>query len=381
MRSMVRRIDPDPVEAAAAEDAPAAASADLSTLLAGVELPTPILTASGCAASGRELQQFFDLSTLGAVVTKSVMLAPRAGRATPRMAETPSGMLNAIGLQGPGIDAFLDTDLPWLVEQGARVVVSIAGNSVEEYAELARRLRDAPGVTAVEVNISCPNVEDRGQVFACDKWAAARVLRGVRRETPPGVPVLAKLTPDVTDIVEVAHACVDAGADGLTLVNTLLGMVIDPRTMRPALAAGTGGLSGPAIRPVAVRCIWQVRAALPDVTILGVGGVRTGADALELVLAGADAVSVGTATFGDPTAPVRVQTELAELLVERGFAAYSDAVGYAHRPPDLARTGASPVIDGDSALVAPAKVADEHAGGEIAADEQVGGAPAVSAGA
>ena len=381
MRSMVRRIEPAPPTAAAAQDAPAAGSADMSTLVAGVELPNPILTASGCAASGRELQQFFDVSALGAVVTKSVMLAPRAGRPTPRMAETPSGMLNAIGLQGPGIDAFLDTDLPWLVEQGARVVVSIAGNTVEEYAELARRLQDAPGVTAVEVNISCPNVEDRGQVFACDKWAAARVLRGVRRESPPDVPVLAKLTPDVTDIVEVARSCVDAGADGLTLVNTLLGMAVDTSTMRPALAAGTGGLSGPAIRPVAVRCIWQVRAALPDATILGVGGVRTGLDALELVLAGADAVSVGTATFGDPTAPVRVLGELAEALVERGFAAYSDAVGYAHRPPDLVAAPLAPVIDGDAALAAPTTGADGHLGGEVGgeADEPVG-APPVGAG-
>jgi dihydroorotate dehydrogenase (NAD+) catalytic subunit len=304
---------------------------DMSTSLAGAQLPGPVLTASGCAASGRELGQFFDLTELGAVVTKSVMQAPRSGRATPRMAETPSGMLNSIGLQGPGIDAFLDHDLPWLAERGVRTVVSIAGGSVDEYATLAQRLRGTAGVTAVEVNISCPNVENRGLVFACDAVAASDVITAVRRATAPGVPVLAKLSPDVTDIVEIAHSVVEAGADGLSMINTLLGMVIDTDRMRPALAGITGGLSGPAIRPVAVRCIWQVHQALPHVPILGMGGVRTGLDALELVLAGASAVSVGTATFNDPSAPLRVQNELRRELAARGFERFADAVGYAHR--------------------------------------------------
>jgi dihydroorotate dehydrogenase (NAD+) catalytic subunit len=303
----------------------------MRTDLAGVELPNPVLTASGCAAAGRELQQFFDVDRLGAVVTKSIMLEPRSGRPTPRMAETPSGMLNSIGLQGPGIDAFLAEDLPWLVEHGARAAVSIAGGSVEEYAELARRLRVAAGVALIEVNISCPNVENRGLVFACDPDAAAEVVAAVRRETAAGVPVLAKLSPDVTDIVRIARACVDAGADGLAMINTLLGLVIDTDTMRPALGGVTGGLSGPAIRPVAVRCIWQVHAALPDVPILGMGGVRTGLDALQLVLAGATAVSDGTVIFHDPSAPVRVLAELEQALVERGFGSFADAVGHAHR--------------------------------------------------
>jgi dihydroorotate dehydrogenase (NAD+) catalytic subunit len=304
---------------------------DMRTDLAGVELPNPVLTASGCAAAGRELQQFFDVDRLGAVVTKSIMLEPRSGRPTPRMAETPSGMLNSIGLQGPGIDAFLAEDLPWLVEHGARAAVSIAGGSVEEYAELARRLRAAAGVALIEVNISCPNVENRGLVFACDPDAAAEVVAAVRRETAAGVPVLAKLSPDVTDIVRIARACVDAGADGLAMINTLLGLVIDTDTMRPALGGVTGGLSGPAIRPVAVRCIWQVHAALPDVPILGMGGVRTGLDALQLVLAGATAVSVGTVIFHDPSAPIRVLAELEQALIERGFGSFADAVGHAHR--------------------------------------------------
>src|SRR3954451_23865862 len=186
----------------------------------------------------------------------------------------------------------------------------------------------------VEVNISCPNVEDRGQVFACDPAAAAAVVSAVRRQTAPGVPVFAKLSPDVTDITEIARSVVDAGADGLSVINTLLGMVIDTTTMRPVLGGITGGLSGPAIRPVAVRCVWQVRQALPDVPILGMGGIRTGLDALEFVLAGDSAVSVGTTVFGDPTAPVRVLHELADALGERGFGRLADAIGYAHRRPD-----------------------------------------------
>jgi dihydroorotate dehydrogenase (NAD+) catalytic subunit len=303
---------------------------DLRTRLGNVELPNPILTASGCASSGRELAQFIDVSRIGAVVTKSVMLAPRAGRPTPRMAETSSGMLNSIGLQGPGIDAFLQRDLPWLLSRGARAVVSIAGSTVDEYAELAARLADAAGVTAVEVNISCPNVEHRGQVFACDEADAAAVLAAVRARTSQDVPVFAKLSPDVTDIVAIARACVAAGADGLSMINTLLGMAIDTETMRPVLAGLTGGLSGPAIRPIAVRCIWQVSQALPDVPIIGMGGVMTGRDALELMLAGASMVSVGTAIFHDPSACARILRELDDELARRGIERISEVVGLAH---------------------------------------------------
>lgn len=323
-----RAAPPRPARQAAAP----ADGVDLSTTLAGVALPNPVLTASGCAAAGRELDQFFDVTELGAIVTKSIMLAPRSGRATPRMVETPSGMLNSIGLQGPGIEAFLEHDLPWLAARGARAVVSIAGGRAEDFAELTRRLHGAPGLALLEVNISCPNVEDRGQVFACDPAAAARVLAAVRA-ADPGVPVLAKLSPDVTDIAAVARACVEAGADGLSLVNTLLGMAIDTRAFRPVLGGVTGGLSGPAIRPVAVRCVWQVHQALPDVPLLGTGGVRTAEDALELVLAGASAVSVGTTVFGDPTAPVRILAELRAALAEREVARLADLVGLAHRPP------------------------------------------------
>lgn len=304
---------------------------DMSTTLGNAWFPTPIFTASGCASSGKELSQFFTLKDVGAIVTKSVMTKPRHGRPTPRMAETPSGMLNSIGLQGPGIDAFLAHDLPWLVEQKARVIVSIAGETIEEYSTLARKLRSASGISAVEVNISCPNVENRGLVFACDPDASRRVIDGVRKTIGGELPIIAKLSPDVTNLPEIAKGVVDAGADALALINTVLGMVIDLETMKPHLGGKTGGLSGPAIRPIAVRAIYQVHAALPHVPILGMGGVASGRDALELILAGASGISVGTASFGNPTALISVQNDLRDLLAARGFATLRQAIGYAHR--------------------------------------------------
>jgi dihydroorotate dehydrogenase (NAD+) catalytic subunit len=299
--------------------------------LAGVEFAGPAFTASGCAAAGRELATFFDLTEIGGVVTKSIMLRPRSGRPTPRMVETPSGMLNSIGLQGPGVEAFVANDLAWLRENGLAAVVSIAGESVDEYGQLARILRNEPGIAALEVNISCPNVESRGQVFACDVMSASGVIHQVRRNTSSSTPIFAKLSPDVTSIAEIALACRNAGADGLSIMNTTLGMAIDTETLRPVLGGVTGGLSGPAIRPLAVRCVWQVHQVLPEVPILGMGGIATGADALQFLAAGASAVEVGTMTFHDPSAPVRVQRELLALLSERGFDKVADAVGIAHR--------------------------------------------------
>jgi dihydroorotate dehydrogenase (NAD+) catalytic subunit len=304
---------------------------DMSTTLGSAWFPSPIFTASGCASSGKELAQFFALRDIGAVVTKSVMTKPRHGRPTPRMAETPSGMLNSIGLQGPGIDSFLANDVPWLLEQKARVIVSIAGETIEEYATLARKLRSVSGLSAVEVNISCPNVENRGLVFACDPDASRRVIDGVRKTIGGELPIIAKLSPDVTDLPAIARGVVDAGADALALINTVLGMVINLDSMRPHLGGKTGGLSGPAIKPVAVRAIYQVHAALPQIPILGMGGVSNGRDALELILAGASGVSVGTASFGNPTALIQIRDELQILLAARGFATVSQAVGYAHR--------------------------------------------------
>ncbi|MGB7820278.1 MAG: dihydroorotate dehydrogenase [Ornithinibacter sp.] len=311
---------------------------DMTTSLAELTLPNPVMTASGCAANGKELHRFFPVSDLGAFVTKTVMAQPRSGRGTPRMAETASGMLNSIGLQGPGIEAFVDHDLPWLRSVGARVLVSVAGNTAEEFGEVTERLVASPAydaVVGVEVNISCPNVANRGLVFACDPVASERVVRIVRNRLPSGTPLFAKLTPDVTDIVLVAEAALAAGATGLTMINTLLGMVIDTDRLRPQLAGVTGGLSGPAIRPVAVRAIWQVRSAMREerlqrAPIIGVGGVRTGRDALELVAAGASAVQVGTSTFNDPSAPRRVVDELAAEVSRHGFECFADVVGIAH---------------------------------------------------
>jgi len=299
--------------------------------LAGAKLPNPILTASGCAGSGKELSQFFPLTEIGAVVTKSIMIKPRSGRATPRMAETPSGMLNSIGLQGPGVDYFLENDIPWLAAHGARTIVSIAGETVEDYAVLARRMRNLPGVVGLEVNISCPNVENRGMVFSCQPETARAAIEAVRRNIGGELPIIAKLSPDVTDIVGIAREVSNAGADGVALINTLLGMVIDTNLMLPKLAQKTGGLSGPAIRPVAVRAVYQVRAALPTLPILGMGGITNGRDAFEFILAGASAVSIGTATFGNPTAVLKVRDELSAILQERGFESLTDAIGFAHR--------------------------------------------------
>ena len=304
---------------------------DFSTTIANTWFPAPTFTASGCASSGRELAQFFPLREMGGIVTKSVMSKPRPGRPTPRMAETPSGMLNSIGLQGPGIDAFLAKDVPYLTEQKARIIVSIAGETVEEYSTLARKLRSVSGISAIEVNISCPNVESRGQVFATDLETSKRVIDGVRRTIGGELPIIAKLTPDVTDLVSIARGVVDAGADGLALINTVLGMVINIDTMRPQLGGKTGGLSGPAIRPIAVRAVYQVHAALPNTPILGMGGVSSGRDALEMILAGASGVSIGTASFGNPTAIMSIQNELKQLLIDRGFTSLKQAVGYAHR--------------------------------------------------
>ena len=303
---------------------------DFRTRFGNRYFPNPIFTASGCAGSGKELANFFDLKELGAIVTKSIAVKPRSGRATPRMAETPSGMLNSIGLQGPGIDQFLENDIPWLASRGARIIVSISGETVEEYASLARRLRGIDGLSGVEVNISCPNVENRGLVFACDPTASRAVVESVRRNIAGDYPMIVKLSPDVTDIVSIAREVVSAGADALALINTVLGMVIDIEGKRPKLAGITGGLSGPAIRPIAVRAIYQVHSAMRNIPILGMGGVTNGRDALELIYAGASGVSVGTATFGNPTAAMRIKSELEALLKEKNFTSLEEAVGAAH---------------------------------------------------
>ncbi|WP_017591140.1 dihydroorotate dehydrogenase [Nocardiopsis potens] len=320
-------------------------STDLRVRLKDVELANPVLAAAGCAGTGRELAQFFDLAGIGALITKSVTVEPRAGHPAPRIAETPSGMLSATGLQGPGIEVFLQRDLPWLLSRGARVGVSLAGGGAAEYGELARRLSEASGVSFVEVNLSCPNPSDQGRHFTDDPREAARVVHAVRSHTRSDIPVFAKLAADVPDPVELAEACAQARADGLSLINTVRGMAIDPRTLRPAVAGGMGGVSGPAIRPIAVGCVHRVHAALPELPIIGGGGVRTGGDVLEFLAAGASAVAVGTVTFHDPSACVRIVRELEEALAEHGVDRVRDVVGAAHRPLGAA-AGAGPLPRG-----------------------------------
>jgi dihydroorotate dehydrogenase (NAD+) catalytic subunit len=299
----------------------------MRTRVGSVELRSPVLTASGTAGHGTELARYLDLGALGAVVVKSLAAYAWAGNPAPRVHATPLGMLNAVGLQGPGVEAWRRDSLPALRRTGAAVVASIWGRSVADYAAAAEQLAGAD-VVAVEVNLSCPNLEGRRGIFAHDPALSAEVIAAT---AGVGVPRWAKLSPNTDRVVEVAAAVRDAGAEAVTLVNTLLGMVIDPQTCKPALGAGGGGLSGKAIHPVAVRTVFDVHAALPDLPIVGAGGVATGWDAIELVLAGASAVQVGTATFAEPRAPARVAAELHAWLAARGVADLSDMRGAAHR--------------------------------------------------
>ncbi len=298
---------------------------DMRVDLGPLTLANPIVTASGCFGNGREIQRFFDIADLGAVVVKSITVEPRQGLPTPRMAETSNGMLNAIGLQNPGIEAWLAHELPWLNRHGVPVIVSIAGKTAAEYRYLAERLRGQPGIIGIEANISCPNVEDRNIVFACGVDSTRDAISQVTRVS--NVPVFAKLTPDVTDIAEIAETAVAAGATGVSLINTLLAMAIDVETRRPKLAAVTGGLSGPAIKPVAVRAIHQVHRALPEVPIIGMGGVRTVEDVVELILAGASAVAIGTANFTNPMAASELLSSLSRWCAERDIASIHELRG------------------------------------------------------
>ncbi len=300
--------------------------------LNGVSFPTPVLTASGTFGSGKEMSRLFRLQGVGGIVTKSVTPEPRRGLPVPRMAETSSGMLNAIGLQNPGVEEFLAKDAPFISSAGVPVVVSVAGKTVREFVDVALRVSEIPGVVAIEANISCPNVERRNEVFACYPDQAADVIAAMSRMTR--LPVFAKLTADTTDIVAVAEACVRAGAHGLSLINTLLGMAIDVETFRPKLGGVTGGLSGPAIRPIAVRCVHQVARALPDVPIIGIGGVTTAEDAVEFLLAGAWAVQVGTANFFRPAAAIDIAAGIAAHLARKGFARPDELRGKLRLPED-----------------------------------------------
>jgi dihydroorotate dehydrogenase (NAD+) catalytic subunit len=304
-----------------------ALAVDMTTEVGSVRLANPVMTASGTAGHGAELARYFDLSSLGAVVVKSLSAEPWAGNPSPRVTEVDAGMLNSVGLQNPGVKAWLEGELPPLLATGARVVASIWGFTVEAYEKAAAALAGAPPeVVAVEVNLSCPNIESRRAMFAHSPALTAEAMAAT---AACGRPRWAKLSPNVTDLTEIAGAALDAGAEALTLVNTVMGMAIDVETRRPRLGAGGGGLSGPAMRPVAVRAVYDVCTAFPDATVVGAGGIATGEHAVELMLAGASAVQVGTATFADPRAPARVAGELERWCRRHNVARVADLVGRA----------------------------------------------------
>ncbi len=305
---------------------------DLRTRVGEVALTNPVMTASGTAGHGAELGDFLDLASLGAVVVKSVSVAPWSGNPAPRLHPLDGGLLNSVGLQNRGISAWLADELPPLAAAGATVVASIWGRRPEDYRQAAAAIAAAApdAVVAVEANISCPNLEDRSRMFAHSRPGVEAAI-GATVEGLAGVrPVWAKLSPNVTDLPELAGAAVAAGAAAITLINTVMGLALDPATGRSRLGGGGGGLSGPAIHPVAVRAVYDCRAALPDVPIVGVGGVTTGETAAELLVAGADAVQVGTATFANPRAPARVLYELAAWCADHGVSTIDELKGRAH---------------------------------------------------
>ncbi|MDR7867892.1 MAG: dihydroorotate dehydrogenase [Sporomusaceae bacterium] len=295
----------------------------LAVDIAGIKMKTPVMTASGTFGSGPEYADFVDLNKIGAIVVKGTTLTPRDGNKGRRIAETPAGMLNCIGLENPGADEFVSRILPGLAAYDAPIIVNIAGATTDEFAELARRL-SVPGVAGLELNISCPNVKEGGIAFGTDCASAAAVVSAVRRNTR--LPVITKLSPNVTDIVSIAKAAEDAGSDAVSLINTLLGMSIDIRRWRPELGNVLGGLSGPAIKPVALRMVWQVARAV-KCPVIGLGGIMTAEDAIEFLLAGASAVAVGTANFVNPRASVEIAEGIRDYLVERGIKHVSELVG------------------------------------------------------
>ena len=300
---------------------------DLSTKLGALELANPVLVASGTFGSGREGSTFVDISKLGGIIVKSMTITPWKGKPTPRMCETPSGMLNAIGIQNKGVDHFIGEDLPWLLKKKATVFASIAGNTVDEFVKVADKLRTGGrGIAGVEVNISCPNLEDRNNMFSHSVESTRSVVEGVKGALPR-IPVFPKLSPNVTSITEIAGAAIDAGADGLSLVNTVFGMAIDIESRRPKLAGTMGGLSGPAIRPIAVRAVHEVHRAFPHVPIIGQGGVAGAEDALELILAGASAVAVGTMNFVDPLSSTKTIQGIADYMSRHDIESVEELVG------------------------------------------------------
>lgn len=304
------------------------AAVDLTTRVGSVNLANPVLTASGTAGHGDELGRYVDLAAIGAMVVKSISADPWPGNPAPRVHETAAGMINSVGLQGRGVQHWLDAELPPLIASGATVVASIWGTTVSDYARVADLLAAAPPeVVAVEVNVSCPNHHDRDRMFAHAPDTTAEVIEAT---VGCGRPRWAKLSPNVTDLVSIARAAAEAGAEAVTLINTVMGMVIDLEQRRPLLGGGGGGLSGPAIHPVAVRAVFDVHRALPDLPIVGVGGVATATDAVELIMAGASAVQVGTATFADPRTVEHVRDGVRAWCRRHGVAGMNELIGAAH---------------------------------------------------
>lgn len=298
----------------------------LAVEVAGLVFQNPVVLAAGTAAYGREIAEVVKLDALGGLVTKAVSVRPRHGAPAPRVAEFPGGMLNAVGLANPGLDAVRDTELPWLAAhvRRARVLVNVVGDSVEDYATVVRGLADAPGVAGFELNVSCPNVKAGGMEFGADPCALEEVVRGARAATMR--PIFVKLSPTLPDIAASARVAAEAGANGVTLVNTLPGLVVDVRHRRPALGFGTGGMSGPGLLPVGVLATWKVRRAVP-IPILGIGGITTAMDALQYVIAGASLVGIGTAAMRDPRAPERIVRDLARWCRREGVDSITDLIG------------------------------------------------------
>ena len=297
---------------------------DMTVKLAGIPLRNPVMTASGTFGYGEEFAEYVDMESIGAFVTKGLSLKARAGNPTPRIVETPGGMLNAIGLQNVGIDAFIAKKVPYLRTVKTPAIANFFGNTIEEYVEMARRLDEISEVAALEINISCPNVKQGGIVFGTDPDCAALVVSACRAVTLK--PLIVKLSPNVTDVVVMARACEDAGADALSLINTLTGMAIDLERRRPVLANITGGFSGPAIKPIALRMVWQVAKAV-KVPIVGIGGIMNATDALEFMLAGATAVQIGTASFINPGAAQKIAEDMETWLIANGVADIKSLIG------------------------------------------------------
>lgn len=297
--------------------------ADLSVKICGVDFKNPIIPASGVFGYGHEYEEFYPLSKLGGIATKGTTLHRRTGNLAPRIAETPSGMLNSVGLQNPGIDHFIEKELPYLLTKDVTILANIAGSTVEECIQVAEKLENTD-VHMIELNISCPNVKQGGAAFGTSCEMAAEVTRQVRKATSK--PLIVKLSPNVTSITDIAKAVEDAGADAVSLINTLLGMRIDINTGRPILRNNVGGMSGPAVFPIAVRMVWQVANAV-KIPVIGMGGVSSGADAIELMMAGASAVQVGAAIFTDPFAPVKIIDEMNDFLDRKNIASVRDIIG------------------------------------------------------